>query len=328
MKDVFISLAVILQKDDSLADVKSYADFLKKNYSDYEILLLSPDPVPEIETLLARIDKIRFLLISNAAGYEVLCAAALENAIGDISVIGNFANLTVDAIERGIARCFAGADIVIGCTDVVRPLWYRIGSSMFRAAVSRIIHYDLPKNDSGLRFVSRRAANAIIEGNRFHQNLFLQMNRCGYPRETLDYKSNEVLRKSLSVSSIFRHAVSLLILNSTKPLRFVNLLGLAASGVSFLFACYSVLIHLFKKNVVEGWTTQILFSSIQFFFLFLILSFLGEYMLRLLSNQNNNSAYNVVFEKHSSVMLDVSRLNVLNESVSDEINLTQTGRDR
>lgn len=328
MKDVFVSLAVILQKNDPLAAVESYAGFLKKNYSDHEILLLSPEPVPEIGTLLGKIDKIRFLQISNAASYEVLCAAALENAIGDISVIGNFANLTTDAIERGVARCFAGTDIVIGCTTVLRPLWYRIGSSLFRATVARIINYDLPKNDSGLRFVSRRAANAIIEGNRFHQNFFLQMDRCGYPRETLEYESGEVLRKTLSFSSICRHAVSLLILNSTKPLRFVNLLGLAASGVSFLFACYSLLIHLFKKNVVEGWTTQILFSSIQFFFLFLILSFLGEYMLRLLSNQNNNSAYNVVLEKHSSVMLDVSRLNVLNESVSNEINLTQTGRDR
>ena len=108
----------------------------------------------------------------------------------------------------------------------------------------------------------------------------------------------------------------------------MNVLGLFSSFISFLFALYSVVVHLFKRNVVEGWTTQILFTSIQFFFLFLILAFLGEYILRLLSNQNNTSSYNVVLEKHSSVMLDLSRLNVISESTASEVNLTQTGRDR
>jgi len=328
MKDTFISLAIILFPEDHLDAVKAYADYLEENYSDHEILLIGQKTPPDIDTLLKHIDKIRFLQIFNAADYEVLCAAALENSIGDIAVIGNLRNLTMDVIGQGVEHCFAGADIVIGITNVRRPFWYRLGSSVFRTIISKVVQYDLPANDSGLRFVSRRAANAVISGSKFHQSLFLQLNRCGYHHEMLNYSTGKNLNKELSLSIIFRHAVSLLVLNSTKPLRFANFLGLVASFISLLFATYSIVIHLFKKNIVEGWTTQIFFSSILFFFLFLILAFLGEYMLRLLSNQNNNSAYSVVSEKHSSVMLDAARLNVLNESTSDEVNLTQTGRDR
>ncbi|MBE6404647.1 MAG: hypothetical protein E7040_01340 [Lentisphaerae bacterium] len=328
MKDVFISLAIVLGKRDSLTMVESYAGFLKENYSDYEILLLATEDIPNISELLRYVDKIRFLQISNTSDYEILCAAALENAIGDITIIGRLENLTKDIIEQGVSTCFEGSDIVIGCTDISCPAWYRFGSRIFRTAVSRVINYNIPINDSGLRIVSRRAANTIISKNRFHRNLFLQMNHCGYTVKTLEYRCDKRLKKPHSLAKIYNHAVSILILNSTKPLRFMNVLGLFSSFISFLFALYSVVVHLFKRNVVEGWTTQILFTSIQFFFLFLILAFLGEYILRLLSNQNNTSSYNVVLEKHSSVMLDLSRLNVISESTASEVNLTQTGRDR
>ena len=65
-----------------------------------------------------------------------------------------------------------------------------------------------------------------------------------------------------------------------------------------------------------------------FFLLFLILSFLGEYLVRIIFDHGNDQPYSVVQEKHSSVMLDYHELNIREDSVSDSVNLTQTGRDR
>lgn len=61
---------------------------------------------------------------------------------------------------------------------------------------------------------------------------------------------------------------------------------------------------------------------------FLILSLFGEYLARLLEDRADVRAYNVIYERHSSVMLDMDRLNVSQNSEADEINLVQTGRDR
>ena len=73
---------------------------------------------------------------------------------------------------------------------------------------------------------------------------------------------------------------------------------------------------------------MMLVLSFLFFFLFLILAFMGEYLVRIIFDTNQAAPYHVLSEKHSSVMLNYDELNIREDSVSSEINLTQTGRDR
>ena len=105
-------------------------------------------------------------------------------------------------------------------------------------------------------------------------------------------------------------------------------LGWIGSVTSFLFDVYSLLVHLVKGHVVEGWTTTILFMSALFMMQFIVLSFFGEYLGRLLDERSDRADYSVVFEKNSAVMVNQDRLNVFTDSVSAEANRVQTGRDR
>ena len=82
-------------------------------------------------------------------------------------------------------------------------------------------------------------------------------------------------------------------------------------------------------NVVGGWSSIICiisgFSIIQF----VILSILSEYVGRILEEMSKTSEYSIVFEKNSSVMINLDRINVLNLSENkNEVNNVQTGRDR
>ena len=104
--------------------------------------------------------------------------------------------------------------------------------------------------------------------------------------------------------------------------------GLFGSLSAFLFAVYSLLVHLVKGHVVEGWTTTILFMSALFMMRFIVLSFFGEYLGRLLDERSERADYSVVFEKNSAVMVNQDRLNVFTDSVGAELNRVQTGRDR
>ena len=81
-----------------------------------------------------------------------------------------------------------------------------------------------------------------------------------------------------------------------------------------MFACYSFVVHFINQDVADGWSSTIILLSVMFMLLFIILSFFGEYMGRLLSEQSKHESYWVVNERHSSVMLDEKRKNVVEES--------------
>lgn len=104
------------------------------------------------------------------------------------------------------------------------------------------------------------------------------------------------------------------------------MLGFTGSFAAFLFGLYSILIHFIKGNVVEGWTTTILFMSSLFMVQFVMLALFGEYLGRLLDDRSEQADYSVVFEKTSAVMVNQNRVNVLNDSTSLDVNRVQTAR--
>ena len=61
---------------------------------------------------------------------------------------------------------------------------------------------------------------------------------------------------------------------------------------------------------------------------FIILSFISEYLNRILEEQSNKTSYSIIFEKNSSVMIDLDRINVLELSTSPCENKVQTGRNK
>ena len=111
-------------------------------------------------------------------------------------------------------------------------------------------------------------------------------------------------------------AVSILVANSTHPLRLVSWLGLALSGLNALYAVYVLLVWTFSDNVVPGWATRSIQTSVMFFFTFLLLTVLCEYIGRILSETQNRPLYYVGDELNSSsLVLDEERRNVTSESV-------------
>ena len=98
--------------------------------------------------------------------------------------------------------------------------------------------------------------------------------------------------------------------------------------MAMFFSLYSLLVHFINDQVASGWTTTILFMSVLFGILFIMLSFFGEYLARLLSDRSEHKEYNVVYERNSSVMLNENRSNVLFSSMDELVNSSQTGRNK
>ena len=335
IKDIFVSAVVIRpERNNILAFLTQLSSILASQYAHYEILLMTTElgesnPDLDMDDILQKIKHIRSIKLFRDTTDDVLFAAGIENAIGDIIVCSYQEFITEKNVIESVNLCCEGNDVVSGIFHTKKPFWYRFGSSLFRKLFSQILSYNLQPDDAFFRCISRRALNAAIGTRHFHRFVFLRLsNVCekkGYIE--LEISSDKQLRKPHLLDS-FSRAISLIIFNSTTPLRVMNLSALLVCVISFLVAVYTVVVKLIKHHVVEGWPTMMLVISFLFFFIFLILAFMGEYLVRIIFDTNQAASYHVLSEKHSSVMLNYDELNVREDSVSSEINLTQTGRDR
>ncbi|WP_426418661.1 hypothetical protein [Bradyrhizobium genosp. A] len=329
--DAFVSVIIVVQRpDDSLkSGVAAVCDELNSRYSDYEIILIVQGPARQrlldarLADILATVPSLRLIQLAYAVDYEVACTAGIDNAIGDFVVIFDPIVDRLESIGEGVVACQKGTDIIVGVSSRPLPPLYGLA----RRLASRLlaaIDYELPANATGFRCVSRRAINAVIETGRFHHQFAQRLQKTGYSSEALVYETKVDVHRQRSLFRAGRRFLRLLVFNSSRPLRWMSGVGLLGSFLGFSFAVYVLLVRLLKRGVVEGWTTTVLFLSVQFMLLFVILAFISEYLSRLLEEQRGTSDYAVVYEKHSPVGLGEARVNVLSQSTSTEVSGIQT----
>lgn len=335
----FVSVITVVDaaRKEALSRLPGLCSYLNERYNDYEVLVLAKKdaqyPCTKIfDTMLQDVPSIRYLQLSDNVHDDLAYAAGLENAIGDFIVIMRLDCEPLETIGTAVELCKSGSDVIVGTAPVQSSLPYRI----VRPMVTWLLHcidYRLPKNATHFRCLSRRAANAVMATGRHYQQLSMQIQKSGYAYCEMPYTlqrpvSNSEQITAKSVYSGFRETMRLMVFNSVAPLRLVSLLGLAGSAVACLFSLFALLIHFFKDDVAVGWASTVLLVSFFSFLQFVILTFLSEYVGRILVEIREHDQYSIVYERNSLAMINQDRINVLEESENNEINLVQTGRDR
>lgn len=329
--DAFVSVVLIVSDSSAYEAAVSIQQELHNKYSDYEIVMIAQGVEPitskPLDDILLRLPSVRYIQLSGLRSNDVAWAAGLENAIGDFVVLFDYMSDPVSVISDIVNVCKSGFDIVVGVAKQQKTLSYKL-MRYFAGHILSAIDYHLPKDATRLRCLSRRAVNSVTTTGRFHHQFYLRIQKTGYPScsYTYDIQTSRLAKKTFYCG--IRNLLSLLVFNSSRPLRWMSSLGLFGSSIAFLFAMYSILIHLVDGNVVQGWTTTILFMSMLFMLQFVMLAFFGEYIGRLLDDRSEQADYSVVFEKNSLVMVNQDRVNVLDQSINADKNFVQTGRDR
>lgn len=329
----FVSLVMVIDAEriGGLHLLSSVQKYLEERYTDYEVLLLvkrSAQAVvqSQISDLLEKIPSVRYLQLSNNVPDDVALAAGMENAIGDFIVLFDPVSDPLEIIDQSIETCRSGSDVVVGTSKTSSTFFYSLIRPLVNWLLSSI-DYKLPRNATSFRCLSRRAANSVMAIGSFHQQFFMRIQKTGYQAAELKYQSFSKTRKTFMKG--FRDMMRLMVFNSFSPLRFMSALGLVGSTMACLISLYAVIIRFLKDDVVSGWASTILLISFISVIQFVILSFISEYLVRLLTEHSRHDEYSVVFEKNSSVMVNQDRINVLDSSISNkDLNLVQTGRDR
>ncbi|MEZ9525739.1 glycosyltransferase [Enterovibrio norvegicus] len=328
----FLSVVIVTKnQSDFLIDyLRQLSSYLSASFHDYEIVIVDLDSTDGTDIKISKELKcllsIRFIKLSESVDSEVALAAGLENAIGDLVINLDIERDDHTIVSNFVEKCLAGNDIVVGTSKNATTAVYRLIRRLSTGLI-KSIGYSLPRNSTGVMCLSRRALNSATETGKYQCKLYVRIANTGYKISTLSYQLKPSFKKKTVFSGV-SETMHHMIFNSTKPLRWMSFLGASGSLLAFFFAFYSLVMNFMRNNVVEGWTTTIIFLSVLFHILFIMLAFFGEYMSRILNELNQNSEYTVVYEKSSSVMLDVKRVNVMSKSIGDDDNLVKTGRNR
>ena len=301
--------------------VEQLADVLSANYTFYEIILVddgSQDATGVVVgDILKKHDRIRFLQLSRKYGREIAIAAGLETAIGDFVVTLDPETDPVGMIPELVTKCRNGSGVLCGISSLPDQagLLTRFATSIFHEYCRKYLAFDYKENSTDFRVLSRQAVNAItrIRDRRRYLRVFAAT--LGYSQAFFTYKSKPSRGTGSSLLDRIDHAMEIAIANSRHPLRVVSRLGLALSVINLLYAFYVLLIFLFKRDVAAGWTTMSMQMTGMFFFLFLILAVLCEYVGRILEETQDRPLYFVSAERTSTVLLENSiEKNILNEA--------------
>jgi hypothetical protein len=193
----------------------------------------------------------------------------------------------------------------------------RLLAAFFHATSRWLFNVELPRHYSHFQALSRQAVNAVTQLKDKNRYLLLQSASIGYDSRQVAYEP--VYRygkpKPRSIGDTIARALALLLTQSKHPLRIVSWVGLLASIVNGLYVVYIVLIYFLKEGVAEGWTTLSLQTAGMFFFVFLILTVLTEYVGRILDESRAHPLYFIREEKTSAALMpDPSRRNVVTQS--------------
>ena len=299
--------------------LEKLTEVLTTNYQFYEIILVddgSEDTTAVVAAgSLDRHNRIRFLQLSRRYGQEISIAAGLETAIGDFVVTLDPSTDPVGLIPELVEKCRAGSGVLCGISslpDQSGPL-ARLAAGLFHRYCRRYLAIDYKEQSTDFRVLSRQAVNAItrIRDRRRYHRVFAAT--LGYNQEFFTYEPICPQASRASLLQRIDHAVEITIANSRHPLRFVSRLGLVLSGINFLNALYVLFIYLSKRDVAAGWTTMSMQMTAMFFFLFLILAILCEYVGRILEETQERPLYFVSAERTSSILVEKSiEKNILN----------------
>jgi len=310
--DIMVTVLTVVQNDADILEafLNDLSKVLSEAYRHYEILLVDDGSTDETEGKVAeaqkRLRNIRCVRLSRAYDRETALAAGMDNSIGDFVVIMELEHDPVELIPEMVQRAIDGANIVIADRkdrSDDKALVRSLAAPGFRLA-SRILGVEIEPNSSYYRVMSRQVVNSITRIRNKSRYLKYLNSVVGFKQAHLSYTRHfrrPTPKHRVGTWSAIRKGMDLIFSNSAAPLRFVALLGSIASLLSLAYILYIVIVRLLSSSLAPGWLTTNLVSTTMFFFLFVILTILSEYIARILDEVKEMPLYFVDYESHSTV---------------------------
>jgi len=320
LSDVFVSVVMnSTDRIDSLIDdVRLVHGHLVGLYKNFEIIAVVDhieSEVGNVRSLLSELHGIRIVMLARHYDADTAIYAGIESSIGDYVCVYNPHFHPLEMIES-LAEKNRTTDIVIGASTgrLRRKQVSNLTSRIYHNYNKKVLGIDVSPTETYLMSLSRRVVNAVTRNGGTVRNLRHLISTVGYKKVSIPYKpknENELDRGESFVKSVVR-AFSTAASFSTHPLRFVTWVGVGAALLNLLYAAYVVIANFALGRTAEGWTTLSLQASVMFFFIFVILTVISEYIGVITEEvRAGNSSYLIADELVSTITIaDVDRRNI------------------
>ncbi len=314
-KEYFISVVAVIRNDSDIITnfVYDTISVLKKNYENYELLIIDNDSKDNtskiMDSILEKEECIRYIKLSKRHELEVAFSAGLDIVIGDVIITLEPQCDPSRLIPVFVEKTIKKGGVVYGIRanyDKHMPFYYKFGKNLFHIFCQMFFDFSTPKDAGFFMGMSRSALNAIVQIKSRSKFLRVFGKRIGYNVDSIKY--NIVLRrktlKKRNFTKSVDYALAVIFTNSNKPLRMISVIGLFAALINLVYIVLILMMAGIRKSFVDAFTLSSLQNSVMFFFIFLVIAFFIEYFVRNVeSKKEEGPLYYIEFEKTSSVMI-------------------------
>jgi len=285
--------------------IKQLTNFINKNSNyDFEIIFVEHGSIDNSFNFLQKFarkdNRIKILQLSKNFGCDGGIAAGMRYATGDACVI-MMADLQepIELISEFIKKWEQGHEIVYGLVKKRTAGFFRnLNSVLFYKVINSLTKNVFPENASDFRLIDKKVyvtINQMGEQNKYLRGLIMWtgFKNIGIPfnrakRFAGESKADFKTALSVALNGIFSF--------SYLPLRFVTILGIGITIVSFLMIVFYLYLFIVHGREAPGAATMILLTLSLFGILFFVLGIISEYLARIYDEVKNRPTY-IVKEK-------------------------------
>lgn len=292
MKELnFVSCVVYLHGIYAQENIQRFVSTLSEhflcNFSQYEVIFVNDDlekkTLDSFCNLLKekiKSDYISVIDMASFSGIESSMLAGDDLSIGDY--IFEFDSIYIDYPEdmlmRVYSKCMEGYDIVSAVPLKNRHSFSKLFYKIYNLGVTpqeRIY-------SEAFRVISRRAYNRVSDLGKtipYRKPFYAS---CGLKRSTISYDNKNIRTKehfdSMQISNRIHLGIDSLIIftHSIQKLSFVASMFFLL--LTIVMGARSIFTHFTDSTITEGWASTILYLSIGFFGIFLLLTIVLNYL--------------------------------------------------
>lgn len=255
-----------------------------------------------LKALREKDPRVKLIGLSRRFGHQIALSSGLDHAQGDavITMDGDLQH-PPELLDQFLQAWEEGFPVVYGVRADTSPvsLFKKIPSTFFYFIFQKLTGIAVPRNGPDFRLMDKKAIRTLRSMKERHRFLRGMTHWMGYRAKPISFVSPPRRRGSPGYTfwRMCRLGIDGLTSFSAAPLYLATYAGAVLALGGALYSAYVLYARFVTHNVLPGWTSLILMSSIigglQFFFL----GILGLYVGRIFEELKGRPLY-VVWESH------------------------------
>lgn len=317
---IFLSLVIITrnQSDQIQPLLTEISRMLVELVADHELVIVDnasdDDSLTRLKALTGvdGLPNLQVYALTKEIDADTAAWVGLENALGDFVAVIDPLNDDIGFLPTMLDKAVGGVDVVFANNEK-RPsqsFIYRSAYTIFNLLYKWFIGIHLAKEAPQYRVLSKRVVNFILQ-HPLPAMMYRHLPATGgFSRINLDYSAAPKISRTKRLGESVDRGMRLLVSTTRAPMRLVTSLSLFGAIANLVYSIYVVAVAFLKADIAPGWVSLSLQQSGMFFLISLVLLVLGEYILNMVSLQNEGPLYHVGQEFTSARMTRCEKLNI------------------